>query len=109
IPFADRQNPGQTVETLNDHLPLAGAPITPFLEARIRTTTGSDIKKFGYKPMAMRLAGSSEILDERIDEFASMIQKHYDLDDSAFGNAAGQGTHPIVAVGRIASDSSEGK
>lgn len=69
----------------------------------------SDIKKFGYKPMAMRLADSSEILDERIDEFMSMIQKHHGLDNSAFGNAAGQGTHEIVAVGRIASDSLEGK
>ena len=59
--------------------------------------------------MAMRLAESSEILDERIDQFMSIIQKHYELDDSAFGNAAGQGTNEIVAVGRIASDTPEGK
>jgi DNA polymerase alpha subunit B len=69
----------------------------------------TDIKKFGYKPMAMRLAESSEILDERIDEFMSIIQKHHNLDDSAFGNAAAQGTNEIVAVGRIASDTAEGK
>ena len=59
--------------------------------------------------MAMRLADSSEILDERIDEFMSILQKHHGLDDSAFGNAAGQGTNEIVAVGRIASDTPEGK
>jgi DNA polymerase alpha subunit B len=59
--------------------------------------------------MAMRLAESSEILDERIDEFMSIIQKHHSLDDSAFGNAAAQGTNEIVAVGRIASDAAEGK
>jgi DNA polymerase alpha subunit B len=59
--------------------------------------------------MAMRLADSSEILDERIDEFMSIIQKHYGLDDSAFGNAAGQSTNEIVAIGRIASDTPEGK
>jgi DNA polymerase alpha subunit B len=69
----------------------------------------TDIKKFGYKPMAMRLAESSEILDERIDEFMTIIQKHHNLDDSAFGNAAAQGTNEIVAVGRIASDTAEGK
>jgi DNA polymerase alpha subunit B len=59
--------------------------------------------------MAMRLADSSEILDERIDEFMSIIQKFHSLDDSVFGNAAGQGTNEIVAVGRIASDVPEGK
>jgi DNA polymerase alpha subunit B len=59
--------------------------------------------------MAMRLAEASEILDERIDEFMSIIQKHHSLDDSAFGNAAAQGTNEIVAVGRIASDTAEGK
>lgn len=69
----------------------------------------TDLKKFGYKPMAMRLADSSEILDERIDEFMSIVQKHHGLDDSAFGNAAAQGTNEIVAVGRISSDTLEGK
>jgi DNA polymerase alpha subunit B len=69
----------------------------------------TDIKKFGYKPMAMRLAESSEILDERIDEFMAIIQKHHNLSDTAFGNAAAQGTNEIVAVGRIASDTAEGK
>jgi DNA polymerase alpha subunit B len=69
----------------------------------------TDLKKFSYKPMAMRLAEASEILDERIDEFMSIIQKHHSLDDSAFGNAAAQGTNEIVAVGRIASDTAEGK
>ena len=59
--------------------------------------------------MAMRLADCSEILDERIDEFMSIIQKHHGLEDSVFGNAASQGTNEIVAVGRIASDTPEGK
>ena len=59
--------------------------------------------------MAMRLADSSEILDERIDDFMAIVQKHYGLEDSAFGNAASQGTNEIVAVGRVASDTSEGK
>lgn len=59
--------------------------------------------------MAMHLSEASEVLDDRIDEFQSLIQAHHGLDDSAFGNAAAQGTNEIIAVGRIASDTPEGK
>ncbi|KAL8945969.1 MAG: hypothetical protein Q9183_007973, partial [Haloplaca sp. 2 TL-2023] len=59
--------------------------------------------------MAMHLSEASEVLDDRIDEFQSLIQTHHGLDDSVFGNAAAQGTNEIIAVGRIASDSPEGK
>src|SRR5271170_5227232 len=81
----------------------------PFPEARIRAVANTDIKKFSYKPMAMRLSDSSEILDDRIDDFMSIIQKHHDLEDTAFGNAASQSTNEIIAVGRIASDTPEAK
>lgn len=107
--FAERTNPGQTLETLNAHLPLPEAPIAPFSEARIRPTANTDLKKFGYKPMGMRLSEASEILDDRIDEFAAILQKQYDSDDINFGSAATQSTSEIIAVGRIASDSLEGK
>lgn len=83
--------------------------MAPFSEARIRPTANTDLKKFGYKPMGMRLSEASEILDDRIDEFTSIFQKHYDSDDLTFGSAASQSTSEIIAVGRIASDSLEGK
>ncbi|KIW21452.1 hypothetical protein PV08_02032 [Exophiala spinifera] len=109
VPFVERQNAGQIIETLNDHLPQAEAPLAPFSEARLRLISRTDFKKFAYKPMSMRLSDASEILDERIDDFLSLVQKHHNLDDSAFGNAAAQSTSEIIAVGRIASDTSEGK
>ncbi|KAJ5568385.1 hypothetical protein N7450_010871 [Penicillium hetheringtonii] len=109
VAFADRSNPGQTLETLNAHLPIPNAPIAPFSEARIKPTANTDLKKFGYKPMGMRLSEASEILDDRIDEFAAIYQKHYDSDELTFGSAATQSTSEIIAVGRIASDSLEGK
>ncbi|KIX08500.1 uncharacterized protein Z518_03156 [Rhinocladiella mackenziei CBS 650.93] len=109
IPFSERQNAGQIVETLNDHLPSADAPLAPFSEARLRLISGTEYKKFAYKPMAMRLSDSSEVLDERIDDFLALVQKYHNLDDSAFGNAAAQSTSEIIAVGRIASDTAEGK
>ena len=59
--------------------------------------------------MAMHLSEASEVLDDRIDEFQSLVQGHHGLEDSAFGNAANQATSEIIAVGRIASEALEGK
>lgn len=84
-------------------------PKVAFPEPRIKPAANTDLKKFAYKPMAMRLSEASEVLDDRIDEFQSIIQKYHQLEDSAFGSAAIQSTKEIIAVGRIASDSSEGK
>jgi DNA polymerase alpha subunit B len=109
VPFSGRHNAGQIVETLNSHLPFAEAPIAPFAEPRLKFTLNTDFKKFSYKPMGMRLSESSEVLDEKIDEFTSIVQKALNLDDTAFGNAACQSTSEIVAVGRIASDTPEAK
>ncbi|TVY60663.1 DNA polymerase alpha subunit B [Lachnellula suecica] len=109
ISFHDRANAGQAVEVLNDHLPAADPPIAPFSEPRIKLVGNSDIKKLSYKPLAMKSSEASEILDDRIDEFMALVQAHHNLEDSAFGSAASQSTSEIVAVGRIASDSLEGK
>ncbi|RAK71265.1 DNA-directed DNA polymerase alpha subunit POL12 [Aspergillus fijiensis CBS 313.89] len=109
ISFSERQNAGETLETINSHLPLPETPIAPYAEARIKPTANTDLKKFGYKPMAMRLSEASEILDDRIDEFTALFQKQYESDEITFGSAATQSTSEIVAVGRIASDSMEGK
>lgn len=109
IAFAERQNSGQIIETLNGHLDVHEPPIAPHPESRVKLTANTDLKKFRYRPMAMHLSEASEVLDDRIDEFQSLIQTHHGLDDSAFGNPAAQGTNEIIAVGRIASDTSEGR
>lgn len=107
--FHDRQNTGEVIETLNSNLPAADPPIAPFAEPRLRATAASDQKKLGYKTLAMKLSEASEILDDRIEEFGRVIMEAHKLDESAFGNAARQGTTEIVAMGRIASDSAEGR
>jgi DNA polymerase alpha subunit B len=107
--FRDRPNPGEVLEILNEHLPASEPPIAPFSQSRVKLTAASDQKKLGYKPLAMKLSEASEILDDRIDDFVALIMEHHKLDDSAFGSPASQGTAEIVAVGRIASDSLEGK
>lgn len=59
--------------------------------------------------MAMKLSEASEVLDDRIDEFRQLLQEHDNFEDSAFGNPSHQSPSEIIAVGRIASDTSEGK
>ncbi|KAH7165970.1 DNA polymerase alpha subunit B N-terminal-domain-containing protein [Dactylonectria macrodidyma] len=107
--FNDRANAGEVIEILNDRLAAASPPIAPFAEPRVKLTAASDQKKMGYKPLAMKLSEASEILDDRIDDFMTIVQEHHKLDETAFGSAASQSTTEIVAVGRIASDSAEGK
>lgn len=107
--FSDRANPGDIIEVLNSNLPPTEPPIAPYSEPRIKLKAASDQSKMAYKPLAMKLSEASEILDDRIDEFITLVQQHHDIEDSAFGSAASQSTTPIVAVGRIASDSMEGK
>lgn len=107
--FKDRPNAGEVIEILNENLPAPEPPIAPFGESRIKLTAASDQKKLGYKPLAMKLSETSEILDDRIDDFTTKVLEHYKLDESAFGSAAMQSTTEIIAVGRIASDTSEGK
>lgn len=81
----------------------------PYAEPRIKLTATSDQKKLGYKTLAMKTSEASEILDDRIDEFVGYLRDYQNIDENEFGSAASQSTTEIVAVGRIASDSSEGR
>ncbi|KAI0201126.1 DNA polymerase alpha/epsilon subunit B [Astrocystis sublimbata] len=107
--FNDRQNPGELIEILNEQLKPAEPPVAPFGEPRIKLTAASDQKKLAYKTLAMKSSEASEILDDRIDEFMVLVKDHHNIDEDEFGSAVSQSTTEIVAVGRIASDSSEGR
>ncbi|KAI0167157.1 DNA polymerase alpha, subunit B [Hypoxylon sp. FL1284] len=105
--FNERARPGEIIEVLNEH--LKPPEPTPYAEPRIKLTATSDQKKLGYKTLAMKTSEASEILDDRIDEFVGYLREYSNIDENEFGSAASQSTTEIVAVGRIASDSSEGK
>lgn len=59
--------------------------------------------------MAMKVSEASEVLDDQLDDFKDLISSHHSLEDSAFGSAADKSTNEIIAVGRIASDTPEGR
>lgn len=110
--FAERKKAGDITETLNHHIQLPNPNLEPVgagVDGRIKLKANTEMAKFGYKTMAMKLSEASEILDDRIDEFIQLVKEHHKLEDDAFGNASSQSPSEIIAVGRIASDSSEGK
>ncbi|CAI6341186.1 unnamed protein product [Periconia digitata] len=109
--FSTRKNAGGISEQLNGHIALPEPPEEEEypMEARIKLKANTDMSKFSYKTMAMKLSEASEVLDDRIDEFRQLIQDHLKLEDSAFGNPSYQSPSEIIAVGRICSDTSEGK
>ncbi|KAF2705926.1 DNA polymeras-like protein alpha/primase associated subunit [Pleomassaria siparia CBS 279.74] len=107
--FESREHIGDITEQLNGHFPLPEAPDEPPAEARIKLKANTDMSKFSYKTMAMKLSEASEVLDDRIDEFRQLIQEHLNLEDSDFGNPSHQSPSEVIVVGRIASDSNEGK
>ena len=108
VAFGERQNAGQIIETLNGHLDVSEI-IAPAAEPRVKLHANTDLPKYNYRPLAVHLSEASEVLDDRIDEYAASVQKHHSLEDAAFGNAASKSTNEIVAVGRIASDTPESK
>lgn len=108
-PFDSRPNAGQVIESLNAHITTVDSSEHRQSESRIKLKANTEVAKFNYKPMAMKLSEASEILDDRIDEFAALVQEHHNLPDTAFGNPAAQSTSEIVTVGRITSDTAEGK
>ncbi|SZF02513.1 unnamed protein product [Blumeria hordei] len=105
----DTTNTDRVTEILNSHLPTAEPLLAPFTESRIKLTANSDIKKLSYKPMAMKSLEASAILDDKTEEFMTLLQNYHNIDESEFGSAAFKGINEVVVVGRIASDSLDAK
>lgn len=109
VPFNARPNAGDVLDVLNPQLSAPEPPIAPHPEPRVKLNSLTEIKKLAYKPLAMKLSDSSAILDDRITEFMDLLRSARGIDEAQIGSAAAQSPDPIVAVGRIASDSAEGR
>lgn len=109
VAFEERQNAGQVVESINSHLSMPTAPAQIPAAPRVKLKANTELPKFAYKGMAMKLSEASEILDDRVDTFTDLVQEYHQLSDQAFGNPAAQSTAEVVAVGRIACDVPNGR
>ncbi|KAI8931921.1 hypothetical protein NX059_010822 [Plenodomus lindquistii] len=108
--FASRTNANEITEQfMSNDITIPEPPSEEPKEPRVKLKANTDMSKFSYRTMAMKLSEASEVLDDRIDEFRELIREHLSLEESAFGNPQYQSPSEIIAVGRIASDTSEGR
>lgn len=108
--FATRANAGDVTEQfMSSDIALPEPPSEPPTAPRMKLKANTDMSKFSYRTMTMKLSEASEVLDDRIDEFRQLLQESMGLEDSAFGNPSLPSPNEIIAVGRIASDTGEGK
>ncbi|KAI4699999.1 hypothetical protein J4E81_004033 [Alternaria sp. BMP 2799] len=108
--FASRTNANDITEQfMQSEIAIPEPPSEEPKEPRIKLKANTDMSKFSYRTMAMKLSEASEVLDDRIDEFRDLLRDTTGLDESAFGNPNYPSPSEIIAVGRIASDTSEGK
>ncbi|SPO25571.1 related to DNA polymerase alpha 70 kDa subunit [Ustilago trichophora] len=94
------------LESLNEHLPLTGsgsqlAPPTN-KKPRVSLAMATDPKAWNYRYMFEKKGERSQVLDDRIDDYASLLRTSYNLDESEeFGDPSLPSQEPIWVVGRI--------
>lgn len=98
------------LESLNEHLPLTGsgsqlAPPPPApgkKTSRVSLAMATDPKAWNYRYMFEKKGERSQVLDDRIDDFASILRTAYSLDEAEeFGDPSLPSQEPIWVVGRI--------
>ncbi|KAK0244203.1 DNA polymerase alpha subunit B [Armillaria nabsnona] len=62
-------------------------------------------KRRAYRYMYEKVSERSEVLDERIDEFAELIREHYKIPPSGFSDPAASTGEDVMVVGRIVQES----
>ncbi|TKY85673.1 hypothetical protein EX895_005213 [Sporisorium graminicola] len=100
------------LESLNEHLPLtgSGSQLTPSVSSaggkktssRVSLAMATDPKAWNYRYMFEKKGERSQVLDDRIDDYASILRAAYSIDESEdFGDPSLPSQEPIWVVGRI--------
>ncbi|GAC71906.1 DNA polymerase alpha-primase complex, polymerase-associated subunit B [Moesziomyces antarcticus T-34] len=97
------------LESLNEHLELSGSgsQLAPPPQAgkkvatRVSLAMATDPKAWNYRYMFEKKDERSQVLDDRIDEYASLLRSAYALDDEELGDPSLPSQEPIWVVGRI--------
>lgn len=97
------------LESLNEHLTLSGSgsQLAPPPQAgkkvatRVSLAMATDPKAWNYRYMFEKKDERSQVLDDRIDEYASLLRAAYSLDDEELGDPSLPSQEPIWVVGRI--------
>ncbi|KAF3229197.1 DNA-directed DNA polymerase alpha subunit pol12 [Orbilia oligospora] len=106
VPFRNRPDPGKVMEVYNPNIEIPELPLPgyPGYESRVLFSAVIKAKNFGYKPMYQKLVAGSQVLDDRIEEYAVAIQKEHNIPNEDFCNPCSKLPEEVVVVGRIVTD-----
>ncbi|CAH02471.1 DNA-directed DNA polymerase alpha subunit POL12 [Kluyveromyces lactis] len=74
-------------------------------DSKVKISPFYDPKKYKFRTMRQSLLDTADVLDEQIDIFSEIIQKHYNLKPSDIGDPTFQQQSEVYTVGRIVPDS----
>ncbi|CAN6617999.1 DNA polymerase alpha subunit B [Trichomonascus vanleenenianus] len=104
-PFKQRKDAGKVLESLNSNVVN---PDQADLEKEdiVKFTLNSNVKKYAFRTMYMKLSEAAEYFDERIESFIDSLLKSSIVESGDhIGNPATINQSEVIAVGRILGDS----
>ncbi|CAR29627.1 ZYRO0G13200p [Zygosaccharomyces rouxii] len=106
IPSQDDIQSGKILDSLNsNNLEIAtGIDVTD--GTKLKISPYYDPEKYHFRTMRQSLIDVADVLDEQIEILSNIVQNHYQLQASDFGDPTIQAQSELYTVGRIVPDSS---
>lgn len=105
-PSQDDIPSGKILESLNSNNLEIATGIETDDECNLKILPYYDPEKYHFRTMRQNLIDVADVLDEQIEILSNIVQTHYQLQASDFGDPTIQAQSELYAVGRIVPDSS---
>lgn len=103
-PLKDETESGKILDSLN----LGNMEISPGIDTKgdckLKVAPFYNPEKYHFRTMRQNLLDVADVLDEQIEIFIKIIQNHYGLSHSEFGDPTIQSQSEVYTVGRIVPD-----
>lgn len=105
-PSQDDIPSGKILDSLNSNNLEIATGIKMDDEHNLRISPYYDPEKYHFRTMRQSLIDAADVLDEQIEILSKIVQNHYQLQASDFGDPTIQAQSELYTVGRIVPDSS---
>lgn len=100
-PSKDEKESGEILDSLNqENVGIAQGLGTDF-DNQLKIAPFYDPEKYHFRTMRQNLLDVADVLDEQIEMFKTIVQDHYGLSTSDFGDPTIQSQSEVYSVGRI--------
>lgn len=96
---------GKLIESLNPNSIDVAKGLRDEADRQVKIQAFYDRNNYKFRTMRQNLVDVSDVLDEQIEIFTKLIQKHFNLTEADIGDPTIQSQSEIYAVGRIVPDS----